>query len=293
MRTAGTTNHGIVPPLKWFGGKRYLAERVIALMPRHLSYCEAFFGGGQVLFRRDLADRRLWWDGLTSDGRRADGVSEVINDIHTDLMVFYQVLKDPALFEKLRALLDLTLFSRAEWQQACRALAAQGGEPWVRAAALFTRYRQSYAGRGDTFTPTERTRLRGGRNGGVNAWLGAVDGLPAVHERLKNVVVLNKDAVEVIASEDGPATLHYLDPPYVHAARTADDDYQHEMAEADHLRLLDTVRGCRGKVILSGYANELYDRELASWNRHSVEVPNHAAGGSSKRRMTEVLWCNF
>jgi DNA adenine methylase len=293
MKSTTTTGHGIVPPLKWFGGKHYLAEPVIALMPRHLSYCEPFFGGGQVLFRRDPADPRFWWDGPTSDGRNADGVNEVINDIDEDLMSFYAVLKDPVLFERMRSLLDLTLFSKAEWEQACRTLAAKGGEPWVRAAALFTRYRQSYAGRGDTFTPTERTRLRGGRNGGVNAWLGAVDGLPAVHERLQDVVVLNKDAVDVIRSEDTPATLHYLDPPYVHAARTADDDYQHEMTEAGHLRLLDTVKGCRGKVILSGYANVLYDRELASWSRHSVEVPNHAAGGKQKRRMVEVLWTNF
>src|SRR5207248_1650852 len=35
-------------PLKWHGGKHYLARRIVALMPRHLHYCEPFFGGGSV-----------------------------------------------------------------------------------------------------------------------------------------------------------------------------------------------------------------------------------------------------
>jgi len=52
-----TTNIGA--PLKWHGGKSYLADRIIALMPRHLHYVEPYFGGGQVLFRRDPADPRL------------------------------------------------------------------------------------------------------------------------------------------------------------------------------------------------------------------------------------------
>lgn len=32
---------------------------------------------------------------------------------------------------------------------------------------------------------------------------------------------------------------------------------------------------------------------LNSWTRHTFELPNNAAGGETRRRMTEVLWCNF
>jgi DNA adenine methylase len=28
----------ITPPLKWHGGKSYLASRIVAMMPRHLHY---------------------------------------------------------------------------------------------------------------------------------------------------------------------------------------------------------------------------------------------------------------
>ena len=45
--------------------------------------------------------------------------------------------------------------------------------------------------------------------------------------------------------------------------------------------------------MLSGYPSELYDSMLKGWTRHAFELPNNAAGGAVKRRMTEVLWCNF
>jgi DNA adenine methylase len=48
-----------------------------------------------------------------------------------------------------------------------------------------------------------------------------------------------------------------------------------------------------GKVMLSGYPSALYDAALEGWSRHTLDLPNNAAGGKSKRRMTKVLWCNF
>jgi DNA adenine methylase len=283
----------LTPPLKWHGGKHYLAETVLGLMPPHLHYVEPYFGSGQVLFARDPHDRRLWWPGLTSDGRKANGVSEVVNDIDGDLMNFYAVLKDEGQFVQLRERLDKTLFSEAEWGGAEATLATAGGDPVIRAAAYFTLVRQSLAGRKDTHAGITRTRLRGGRNGDVNAWWSAVEGLGAAHERLRSVRVLCHDALDVIRSEDTEATQFYLDPPYLHETRTATQVYRFEMTEADHRRLLDLLLAVKGKVILSGYANELYGRALTNWNRHELDLANHASGAKTKRRMVEVLWCNF
>src|SRR5262245_39465374 len=119
----------LTPPLKWHGGKAYLADWIISLMSPHLHYVEPFSGGGQVLVARDPADQRLWWPGQASDGRRCRGVSELVNDIDRNLMTFYAVLRDPELFGRLQHRLDLTLFSEAEWQASCELLASGGGDP--------------------------------------------------------------------------------------------------------------------------------------------------------------------
>lgn len=65
------------------------------------------------------------------------------------------------------------------------------------------------------------------------------------------------------------------------------------MSDADHRDLLNLIRTVKGKVMLSGYRSDLYDELLADWTRHDFTLPNNAAGGSTKRRMVECLWCNW
>jgi DNA adenine methylase len=264
----------ITPPVKWHGGKHYLARRIVALMPRHLHYVEPYAGGLAVLLAKDPR-----------------GVSEVANDLHGDLTAFWRVLQDPDTFERFRRTVEAVPFSEVEWVDAAARL--DDPDPAARAIAFFVRCRQSLAGRMDAFAPLSRTRTRRGMNEQASAWLTAVDGLPAVHERLKRVAVLNRPALDVIRREDGPGTLFYADPPYYHPTRTARDVYAYEMGEEDHRQLLDALLACQGKVMLSGYPSPLYDAALAGWTRHTFDLPNNAAGGARKGRETEVLWCNF
>lgn len=45
--------------------------------------------------------------------------------------------------------------------------------------------------------------------------------------------------------------------------------------------------------MLSGYRSAIYDDLLSAWARHDFDLPNNAAGGDSKRRMVECVWCNY
>ena len=65
------------------------------------------------------------------------------------------------------------------------------------------------------------------------------------------------------------------------------------MSEAEHIRLAEVLNRIRGKAILSGYPSDLYDGLYGGWRRLTFDRPNHAAGGSIKARMTEVLWLNY
>jgi DNA adenine methylase len=65
------------------------------------------------------------------------------------------------------------------------------------------------------------------------------------------------------------------------------------MTEAEHRKMLVTIRQCQGKVMLSEYPNPLYDQQLADWRRNDFRIDNKAASGQSKRQMTESVWMNF
>jgi DNA adenine methylase len=280
-----TTTYSRIPsPLKTHGGKRYLASRIVSLFPRHLHYVEPFAGGLSVLLARDPADPSLW----LSPHR---GVSEVVNDIDGRLTNLWRVLRDDDTFTRFRRQVEAIPLSRPEWEKARSD--AYGSDPVADAVAFFVLARQSLAGRQRGFTALTRNRTRRGMNGNASEWLSAVEGLALLHERLRLVAVENRPAVEVIAREDRPGTLFYCDPPYVPLTRTARKVYSHEMSEEKHRELLDVLMKVEGKVILSGYANDLYDGTLKGWRREPFDLANHAAGGRRKRRMVEVLWMNY
>lgn len=263
----------LTAPLKWHGGKYYLASRIVALMPTHTHYVEPYFGGGSVLLAKD-----------------PEGVSEVANDVNQDLFNFWRVLRGRVSFPEFQRRVEAIPLSRDEWT----ATFTDGPHEDVdRAVRFFVRCRQSLAGRMKSFTAITRTRTRRGMNGNVSEWLSAVDGLPEVHARMRRVLVENRPALELLKSEDSLGTLFYLDPPYLHQTRTTKDAYEYEMTTEDHVELLIAVNNVKGMVMISGYASDLYDKALSKFNRHEFDLPNNSAGGDAKRRMTECLWTNF
>jgi DNA adenine methylase len=274
----------LTPPLKWHGGKHYLARQIVSLMPPHLHYVEPYFGGGAVLLARMPEEPSLFL-------QPHKGVSEVVNDINGRLINFWRVLQDEEKFQHFRRRVEATPLARAEWAKAHGHV--NGQDPVADAVAFFVDCRQSLAGRMTSFTAVTRTRTRRQMNGNASEWLSAVEGLPAVNARLCRVVIEEMPALDLLRREDTTDTLFYCDPPYLHETRVSTDAYAFEMTEDDHRALLQVFLACKGKVMLSGYPSSLYDQALSAWTRHTFDLPNNAAGGSEKARETEVLWCNF
>jgi len=289
----------ISPPLKWHGGKHDLARWVVSLMPLRcqnpgkpdsndlgwLHYVEPYFGGGAVLLEND-----------------PKGISEVVNDKCGNLTNFWRCLQQEAFEDFLKAV-AVTPFSEPAWKYArcmpqCPAdLADYSKVGCVNCAVrFFVTCRQSLAGRMKGFTGITKTRVRRGMNNEVSAWLSCIDGLSAVHERLKRVLIIGpSDALEVIRKHDGPRTLFYLDPPYLPETRATIGEYEHEMNRADHQILLQSLSLVKGRFLLSGYRSAIYDEYAFTygWTRHEKKINNHAAGGKTKRIMTECVWCNY
>lgn len=265
-------------PLKWHGGKHYLASRIIELFPQHIHYVEPFFGGGAVF----LSKSHHW----------IEGHSEVINDINQELSGFWKVLQNDKHFTEFHRIIEATPISKPVWELAN---STQPTTPVERAVNFFIKYRQSRQGLGSDFATLSRSRTRRGMNEQASSWLSAVEGLPEAHTRLKRVVILAEDASIVIKREDSRDSFFYCDPPYMHETRSASNAYEHEMSDNDHETLLETLGGICGKFILSGYRCRLYDNamEKFGWKRIDIEIDNKASSAKIKPIKTECLWLNY
>lgn len=257
----------------WYGGKFSHLEWLLPLLPPAHHYCEPFSGSAAVLLNRDPAP------------------VETYNDMDGDAVNFFRVLRDQP--DALIRMIALTPFAREEFHQAVTAPAA-GMDEIERARRFYVRARQARTGLAQTATLGRwancRNTSRGGMSGVVSRWLGGVDALEDVARRLLRVQIENRPAVEVISLYDGPDTLFYCDPPYLHATRGDRKAYGFEMDHEDHARLADRLHRARGKVALSGYRCDLMDTWYGHWRRFDAPAkPCH----SVKTMRQECLWMNY
>lgn len=259
------------PPLSYFGGKTRVADRIAALLPTHGHYVEPFCGSLAVLLAK------------------ASSKLETVNDLDGELMAFWRVLRDrPA---ELARACALTPHSRAE----CVESADRDGMPQLEVA------RRVWV----KLTQGRERGLRGASTGwrhfvnpsgtsiGMPDYLDAyVTRMAAAAERLHRVSLECLPALDLIAKYGAePEVLLYVDPPYLGSTRDARNNYRHEMrSAAEHRELAEALHAARAAVVLSGYASELYDRDLyAGWDRHTIAT---STGNAAARGRIEVLWSN-
>lgn len=262
------------PLIRYHGGKWKLAEKIIPFFPNHRVYVEAFGGGASILIRK------------------ARSYAEVYNDLDVEIVNLFRVVRDRG--EELRSLLELTPFAREEY----RGSFPETDDPLEQARRTVVRSHMSFGSNALARGIVSGFRSNSNRSGTTPArdWRNLPDRIPDIIDRLRGVVIENRDALEVMQRHDGPDTLHYCDPPYVHATRSGLErpgsgsavGYTHEMSDDDHRRLAEGLRDLQGMVIVSGYACPLYDEALyRGWTRY--EIPALADGA---RERIEVLWMN-
>ncbi len=255
------------PVLRWFGGKWLLAPWIIAHLPPHERYVEPFAGAASVLLRKSRSR------------------AECVNDLDHDIVNLFRVLRDPGHAADLVRAIWLTPFARDEFTVAYEPT----DDPVEQARRLIAR---SFMGFGANGASGQSTGFRGlsDRSGTPPAgdWTNYPDSLRAVAERLRGVVVENRPAIDLIRDRDRyPATVMYVDPPYMAETRGRDQRYRHEMDDAAHQALLQALLACRSMVVLSGYRSPLYDDALRGWQR----VDRKALADGARAR-TESIWLN-
>jgi len=262
----------IRPPLRWWGGKYYIAPKIISLFPAHDRYVEPFAGAASVLLNKPEGE-------------------DYYNDLDHRVTRLFRVLRDDG--DELVRRLKLSPYSEAEFRDCCGPT-PDGADEIELARRDFVRWRMSRDGDGTTLaTPAKRSR-RGLANN-VAAFLSAIDmELPKIVDRLRGVEILCRPALDVIRQLDSPTTLVYADPPYPHGSRAkgATDVYAHEMSDNDHRELARVLHAIKGKALISSYHCTLYDGLFADWRL--VEIPKKKdVGNGPKADAVECVWLNF
>ncbi|MCE8002566.1 DNA adenine methylase [Billgrantia ethanolica] len=259
------------PVMRYHGGKSRIAEWVIDRFPAHKVYVEPFGGAANILMQK------------------APVRAEIYNDLDGEIVNVFRVLREPATAERLAELCRLTPYARAEFdlsQEPTSDPVEQARRTLFRAWASFG---SAGATRGNSGMRTF-SRPDGSYLGVAKAWNRIAGAIDAFTDRLRDVVIENRPALNVIAQYDSLETLHYVDPPYLPETRTYGSGryYRHEMTVEDHGELLEGLQQLQGFVILSGYESRLYDERLAGWQRLTLATSGSSRMGSVKR--TECLW---
>ncbi|MBI5827264.1 MAG: DNA adenine methylase [Deltaproteobacteria bacterium] len=260
----------------WYGGKFSHLDWLLPLLPKCHHYCEPFAGSGAALLNREPAP------------------VETYNDIDGDVVNFFRVLRDR--HEELIRAIALTPLAREEYHRAIYATITQGIGEVERARRFYIRARQTRTGLAQTASLGRWANCKGtsraGMSGVVSRWLGGVDALDDIAQRLIRVQIENRPAVDVIQLYDSPNTLFYCDPPYLHVTRGDAKAYGFEMDEGQHHEFADAVSKCRGKVAVSGYDHPLM-AELFPSSRWFKTLGPDKTIHSTKGTRQEVLWTNY
>jgi len=128
---------------------------------------------------------------------------------------------------------------------------------------------------------------------GISSWLNSINSLPEICDRLRTVQIEHLDAIDVITRYDDENTLHYVDPPYLPETRTGGVAYANELTKEQHIKLLELLKTLKGKVILSGYSNSLYN-EILGWREEKGDI-KMAPSTRNENRMPrqESIWLNY
>jgi DNA adenine methylase len=269
-------NKTLRPPFKCHGGKHYLAEWVIGLFPKDYEdydYVEPFIGAGSVLLNKLPPHKHV----------------EVINDLDVGVSQIFRALRDEP--EHFIARLKKITYSERVFKRELKRQNGQFEDYLDHAVSEFVVRRMSRGGLKKAFGWSDRQR--GGQPGDVNAWKTILKHLPLITERVKNIRIFNKPAIEIISAFDGDKVLLYVDPPYAPESRVSKKAYTHEMTTADHTKLAEELGKFRGKVILSGYPCPLYDELYADWRCEKKKIVNHSSQQKTKKLKTECCWMNY
>lgn len=249
--------------IKWIGGKRNLVGTILPLIPVHKTYVEPFFGAGWVYFKKEKSK------------------VEVINDVNSELINFYRVIKkypnefcnEFELLPKSKELFDDFV-----------KLDIDGSSEFKRAIRFYYILMLNFGGRFNRFTFTPR-------NDGIKQI--NFDKLPVTiqkaHERLKDTYIEKQDYKKLIQKWDKKDTFFFLDPPYLN---TTEKDYEEQFSIENYTELYNLLINIEGKFMLT-VKDEPFIKDLFKDFNINNENVFYSVSKEKKREHNELIIMNY
>lgn len=272
----------IVP---WFGTKRRRAPKIIEIIGPHRSYWEPFCGSMAVLLLKPPCEM------------------ETVNDLHGDLINLAKVIQDKDLGFQLYDKLSRTLYAEQLWRESKeRWISGEtNGTPNIdRVYDYFVASWMGLNGVSGTARYNYQFALRWCLGGGQGArrWRSVIESMPAWHKRLQNVVIIQRDAFEILDNiKDERGVVVYCDPPYFEKS----DKYVHDFTTEQHEQLARSLRRFRSaRVVVSYYDHPKLKSLYEGFNQikiaTSLQSLRNATKGKKKKprkEQVEVLLLNW
>ncbi|WP_054943596.1 DNA adenine methylase [Paenibacillus ihuae] len=267
MTTANKKEIKTHSPIRWFGGKHFLAKHIIPLFPEHHCFVDVFGGGGHVTVAKPTSK------------------VEIFNDLDNELLHFLWTLRNDK--QGLMAALASMPTSRSLFHQICKS--PTPADPIERAAYWFYLLRQRII---PTNGAPSGFRYGKVKNSAVD-YQNAVGRLETFERRMSGVLLECLDFRDVISKYDGPETLFFLDPPYFGKEK----HYFGGFTKSDHMELARMLHQIQGKCLVTYYGDpfilDLYSDFHVRTVTARVGAVVKAELGQARRRETEFFFMNY
>jgi len=236
----------IKPPFKTEGEKYQLCEWIIQHFPenyKEMVYVEPFCGAASTLINK------------------IPSVEEAINDIDCGIIKIMRAIRDEC--DDFVSNLQHIECSKETFNSALQNNVCNN-----EVVNEFVLRRMSKGGLKKIFAWSDKPKIC------QNKWKAILDSLSKIAQRLEQVYIFNKPAIEVLNAFNKTNTLVFADPP----EPITETEY-------DHTKLADLLKAYKGKVIVSNNSASLYNRLYKSWN--------NAKKKCIKTSKTTCLWFNY
>lgn len=242
------------------GGKRHIADIVIDKAPSHETYVEAFVGGGSIFLKKPLSN------------------TTIINDLDKNI---YDLWNDMKTINPIDYSFDPSSNANSE---------------------IFDKYLEQK----DIEDPNERFKRniflnKYSFNGNMifkcykkpESWRkqtlkGLKDNFTLYKDKMKDVVVENKDFREIITKYDSPTTFFYFDPPYSKNLKYW--NYGNELKVND---MKNALKDIKGRFVLSYDDNEEVENAFKEDYFIKKMETTYQVKGKGNKKVGELLISNF